>query len=726
MDKAVIVLSLPSMILLLVGASVAWAETAVWTRIGPSGGSAHALAVDPANPGIMYAGTSVGVLKTTDGGANWRAANSGLQPDVITLVIDSSNPNTLYAGLSATGRPGIFKTTDGGANWLPAFSGLESSVQEVDSIAIDPRNPSTIYAGTLACFQPSGSPGYVDGGENLCGRPGVFKSTNGGASWTAASAGLPLDSRTAGVITALAVDPRNSSTVYAAARGGVFKTSNGGAAWTRIAGIVAGSALFIDPHSSGTIYLATWNGVFKTIDGGVTWIGVGTGLPGDCCGSFAIDPGSPATMYVGGRYGVYRSTDGAAHWSSAALAVPRDVVESPGINLDPRNPSIGLAVDPHNPGTVYAATPGLGLFKSTDHASSWNPVNSGLTVTFIYAVAADAQNPGTIYTGTLTGLFKTTDGGVNWIGPNSSLPAGRIMESIAIDPQNSSTLYAAMSGVLGFDRFGTRSGGIFKSIDDGATWTTIGPQMDSTYLYPALAIDPHDPKTVYAGGVSSTPVSAAGVSSTDRTGVLKSQDGGANWIAVGSFPNRVQAVVIDPQHPSNVYAVAGQLIFKSTDGGGSWRDLRAPRVPPMPTPPCDDCDVPFLADVGAFAIDPQQPNILYAGGYAGVSKSMDGGASWEIMNVGLPPLTGARTIGALMVDPHDSNMVYATTIMPTTLGQVYLNPGQVFRSTDGASTWSPIEGSPAVTTIAANPQIPHTIYAGTAGRGIFAVTFSPE
>lgn len=718
-------MNLRSIILVLLGATGAWAQTAAWTSIGPSGGFAHALAVDPSNPGTVYAGTSGGVLKTTDGGANWRAANSGLRSSVRTLVIDSSNSNTIYAGASANGQPGIFKSTDGGVSWLPAFSGFESSVQEVASIAIDPQNNATIYAGTLACFQPSGSPGYVDGGENLCWRPGVFKSTNGGASWTAASAGLPWDSQTAGVITALAVDPRNSNTVYAAARRGVFRTTNGGASWTRLAELIAGSALFIDPQSSATIYLATWNGIFKTIDGGANWIG-GAGLPPDCCGSFAMDPGNPATMYAGGRYGVYKSNDGGAHWTSAALAIPRDVVETPGSVVNPRNPSIGLAVDPHNPGTVYAATPGLGLFKSTDQANSWSPVNSGLTVTLIYSVAADVQNPSTIYTGTLTGLFKTTNGGANWIGPNSGLPAGRIMESIAIDPQNFSTLYVAMSGVLGFDRFGTRSGGIFKSIDGGATWATIGPQMDSTYLYPALAIDPHDSKTVYAGGVSSTPVSAAGVSSTDRTGILKSHDGGATWMAVGSFPNRVQAVVIDPQHPSNVYALAGQLIYGSTDGGGSWGDLRAPRDPPRPTPPCDDCDSPFLGDVGAFAIDPQQPDILYAGGYAGVSKSTDGGASWKVMNGGLPPLTGNWTIGALLVDPHDSNVVYATTIIATNLGQIYLNPGQIFRSTDGASTWSRIAGSLAVSTIAANPRIPRTIYAGTSGSGIFALTFPPE
>jgi photosystem II stability/assembly factor-like uncharacterized protein len=96
------------------------------------------------------------------------------------------------------------------------------------------------------------------------------------------------------------------------------------------------------------------------------------------------------------------------------------------------------------------------------------------------------------------------------------------------------------------------------------------------------------------------------------------------------------------------------------------------------------------------------------------------------MNGGLPLPTGAQTIGTLIVDPHDSNIVYGTAIVPMTLGQIHLNPGQLFRSMDGGSTWSRIAVSPAVSTIAADPQIPGTIYSGTAGGGILAITFPPE
>jgi len=279
------------LLLAALGTGTLWAGKNVWTSIGPSGGSAHALAADPVNPGTVYAGTSRGVLKTTDGGTTWQLANSGLPPGIHILAIDPTNPGTIYAGLEANGQPAIFKTTDAGANWKPAFSGLESSVQEVESIAIDPHDSGTIYAGTMACFQSSGAPGFVPGGENLCFRPGVFKSVNGGASWTSVSDGLPWDSEGYGTIAALAIDPRNSDTIYAASRRGVFRTTNAGASWTRLSIVLAGTTLIVDPQNSNTIYLSSWNGIYTSIDAGASWSRLGSGLRSDCCGSFALDPG---------------------------------------------------------------------------------------------------------------------------------------------------------------------------------------------------------------------------------------------------------------------------------------------------------------------------------------------------------------------------------------------------------------------------------------------------
>ena len=128
-----------------------------WTSIGPDGGPSSFLVIDPANPMTLYAGTtSDGVSKSTNGGANWSAANNGLpQFSVNALAINPANPMTLYAG---TNGGGVFKSTNGGASWSAANNGFVNT--SILTLAIDPANPMTLYAG---------------GG-------GVFKSTNGGAT----------------------------------------------------------------------------------------------------------------------------------------------------------------------------------------------------------------------------------------------------------------------------------------------------------------------------------------------------------------------------------------------------------------------------------------------------------------------------------------------------------------------------------------------------------------
>jgi photosystem II stability/assembly factor-like uncharacterized protein len=368
------------------------------------------------------------------------------------------------------------------------------------------------------------------------------------------------------------------------------------------------------------------------------------------------------------------------------------------------NPTVGLAVDPQNSGTVYAATDGLGIFKSTDAASSWNAASFGLTATGVTASAVDSQNPGTMYTAANAELFKTTDGGANWSEADSGLPAGGVIESIAIDPQIPSTLYAGMSGNLGDSGYGQPPAGIFKSVDGGANWISISPNLEPGFFTVSLAIDPNDSRTIYAGGFN--PNHSPGFVSE----IVKSADGGTSWNLIGSFPSWVRAVVIDSHGAGSVYAVAVDRIFKSTDGGASWMDLG------VPTDSIDDCDE--CQAIGALAIDPRSPDTLYAGGDVGVLKSTDGGASWQAMNSGLPwPPKTWTGVGAIVIDPRNSNTLYATM------------DGQVFGSTDGAATWNPVNSSGLVVTfvgtLAADPKNPNTLYAGTTGGGIFAITFVP-
>lgn len=157
-----------------VDSRTAWAGTNVWTSLGPDGGGATALAVDPKHADTMYAVTFAGLFKSTDGGANW-GVTSPLPPNsgvITSLTIDPQNSGTLYAATRQAdmGPPAdaVFKSTDGGASWRELKSGLLFGLSA--PLAIDPQNPNIIYSG-----------GYND----------IFTSTDGGATWKTTNSGLP-------------------------------------------------------------------------------------------------------------------------------------------------------------------------------------------------------------------------------------------------------------------------------------------------------------------------------------------------------------------------------------------------------------------------------------------------------------------------------------------------------------------------------------------------------
>ena len=298
-----------------------------WTSIGPVNESISALAIDPLNPTTLYIATASGIFKSTNGGTSWQAANTGLTSiSVNAIAINPVNPTTLYASGYATGtQSAIFKSTNGATSWQTVTTGLYLSY--AFTIAIDPINPMILYVGT-------------DFG-------GIFKSSNAGASW---------------------------------------QTLN----WNGVPSpIVSGvNALAIDPVNTTTLYARTGEGVFKSTDAGASWQAINTGIS-----ALAIDPVNPATLYVGTDNGVFKSTDSGDHWqdTNAHAAFVHT-----------------LAIDPITPTTVYAGTFGGGVFKSTDSGGHWQQVNRGLTNTFVRTLAIDPVTPSTVYAGTDNGVFKIT------------------------------------------------------------------------------------------------------------------------------------------------------------------------------------------------------------------------------------------------------------------------------------------------------------------------------
>jgi len=215
-----------------------------WSDLG-SLSMVNALAVSPASSSVLFAATDYGLMMSTDGGAGW--AQSGSFYNVYTVIFDSQNPQTLYA---STAFDGVFKSVDGGANWTAINTGFPNAGgPAAKCLAVDPSNHSVIYAA---------------------GRDGIFRSANSGANWTAIDGGLRV--RQGYWVSAFAVDSTTPSTLYAGLdSGGLYKSTDGGATWNVTAlSLPTISDIAVDPHNSNHILAAAY---FNPYDAFVMKIG---------------------------------------------------------------------------------------------------------------------------------------------------------------------------------------------------------------------------------------------------------------------------------------------------------------------------------------------------------------------------------------------------------------------------------------------------------------------
>ncbi len=267
------------------------------------------LAIDSRNPDTLYAATNSThsawygqrrLFKSTDGGETW--TDSASPPgngvyNVNLLTLAPNRPGTLYLGTFdfMDGWAPIARTTDGAATWSYL------SFPSVNVLAMDPLDSRTLYAGTV---------GFSD---DLTGFPnGVLKTRDGGETWV--STGL-----TGLGITALTLDSENPRTLYAATRdygwksAGLFKTVDGGESWTAIDNGLsrfAVTAVLVDSGNSNTVYVATnGGGVTRSLDGGATWAPFASGLPSFVIHSLTLVAGNPNTLYAGTPAGVFKATD---------------------------------------------------------------------------------------------------------------------------------------------------------------------------------------------------------------------------------------------------------------------------------------------------------------------------------------------------------------------------------------------------------------------------------
>jgi photosystem II stability/assembly factor-like uncharacterized protein len=617
-----------------------------WQAIGPYGGVVNVIAIDPANSQTLYAGTNGGVSKSTNGGASWFSVQRSF-----SSTNGRTNSDVRAVAVAPTNSQTLYAGTFGGG----IFKSGDGGVSWTEANNGLWTSAGVIMIRTIVIDPSDSNTIYAAGAENT-----LYKSTSGGASWTAILSGIPSGAQ----FLTLAVDPNNRQTVYAGTyQYGVYKTTNGGASWTAFnSGLTSSYVEFvaIDPADSRTVYAGTsGGGLFKSVNGGASWAASGNGINSPSVNSIAVDPAKNTTIYAGTPSKLYKSTDAGASWTNAFNGIS----DSTYVNY--------LVIDPGNSQTVYAGTGSAGVFKSVNGGGSWRPARTGITGLQIACLAGDPKNRQTLYAGASGGgLFKSVDGGVSWSEINTGAAQTHYF-ALIVDPTDSQTVYAGSYW------------GLFKSTDGGVSWVEMDNGLTSTFIR-ALAMPPGNGQTLYAGTAN---------------GVFKTTDGGTSWSAATSgisLSNTDQmSLVVDPTNPTTIYYATGNGgVFKSSNGGGSWSAINS-----------------GLSDlyIESLAIDPNNGQIVYAGAAGGLYKSNNGGASWATSSTGFP--WGPNLI-SLAIDPSNSQTLYA--------GSYFYG---IYRSGDGGASWASINnGLTYVSSIIIDPSDNRTVYA--ASYGVFKTLIS--
>jgi uncharacterized repeat protein (TIGR01451 family) len=501
------------------------------------------------------------------------------------------------------------------------------------------------------------------------------------------------------------------------------------------------TALGFHPTRNGVVFAVSAR-VYRSTDSGAHWTAVSENGP--ITGNFVFDPSNPDRILVSGQP-VLRSTDGGASFFPATPMPDQNFVAR-------------LAIT-NNGSAVYAASAGR-VFRSTDFAQSWTEISNGLPGSLAGGpggLSISPSDPNTLYVSSSTaGLFKTTDGGANWTHV-ASLAGG--VSGIAINPNNASQLLAWSSS----------STQLFRSNDAGASWSSVAFGYITWFEFDPLVpnrvvgfdnltrrlivstdaggawLPAAQVPTAQGGSSGSLSSTTAGLMAFGTTeGVYASTDGGQTlaFRATGMNATDLRAIAVSRSAPYRVYgSFYSGPIGVHLRGAGNWQVTNADQL--------------FTAMasrivIESLAVDPNDPTVVYAGGYGGVAKSTnagntwsriwttaasniaytiavdpadtrvlyvasteegvmrspDGGVTWAARNNGLPVVGGKVAVVRVFVDPADSQHLYS---MPQQTGNLY-------RSVDAGQNWTKMSGGlPADETgyaLAFDPLQPNCVYIG--------------
>lgn len=593
-----------------------------WTRVSnstlPSPGVTAKIEVDPTNPNRVYlaqyanlgaAGCcfASGFYLSTDGGVNWTQTLPGLPRD---LVLNPATPQTLYLGMTRVddggSLPGLYRSTNGGSNWTRIYTTPYDSTSDI-AVAVTPANSQAIYI-------------YTGGQINNVFETRVEVSTNGGSTWTNRGSAT-LDRGQFGYNTYIYVDPTNVNTVYAGTRD-VFKSVNGGVSWTNLTNNFTTSGSYTPnqssahpdqhsftflPGSASTIFIGNDGGIWKSTNSGSTFASLNSSLSFTMFVGYALHPTNAAISYGG-------TQDNGSQKRVAASSQWREFISGDGGNcvINPAAPSTVFSTYIYgtifrfvNDGDTFDASVGSNtifgesdsspriafyppftgngvnstlyfgtwrLFTSTNLGNSWSaPAGSfdltkGITANgpdVLSVIGVSRSNTSVIYTGSAQGrVMVSANGGATWTDITTGLP-NRFIKSIVVHPSNPSIAYLTVSGF--------RSSHVFQTTNMGANWTDINGNLPDIPTNDLL-IDPLNTSTLYVG--------------TD-IGVFRSVTGGTNWT---SFNSGLPPTIIN-----QLVAQTGGTIQAATYGRGAYQ-LTGGTLPR----PKYDFDGDGKADVAVF------------------------------------------------------------------------------------------------------------------------------
>ena len=684
-----------------------------YRSIGPyrGGRSAAVTGVSSQASVFYYGATGGGVWKSTDGGINWESVSDGSvfgTGSVGAIAVADSDPNTIYVGMgespirgNVSHGDGVYKSTDAGKTWKRV--GLEDT-RQIPRIRIHPRNPDLVYVAALGhVWGPNEQRGIFrskDGGKTWdkilsrgdkagaidliidptnanilyagfwevyrkpwtleSGGPGsgIFKSTDGGDTWTELTRNPGMPKGAVGKV-GITVSPANPDRVWAiveAEDGGVFRSDNGGTSWTRIneerrlrQRAWYYTRIYADPKNADTVYVLN-TGFYRSNDGGRTFTGIG--VPHGDNHDLWIAPDDPNRMIESNDGGANVSFNGGRSWTEQD---------------QPTAQFYRVALDNDFPYNVYGAQQDNSTVRiasrTTENGigtSDWYDVGGGESGW----IAPSPKDSQIVFAGSYGGLTTRYDhrtGQLRDINPYPNNPMGAGADvlkyrfqwnfPLLFSPHDPNKLYCA-ANVL------------FMSTDEGSSWQVISPDLTRNDKSKQGASGGPITKdntsveyyaTIFA--VMESPVQAGTIWTGSDDGVVSlSRDGGKNWSNVtpptSIMPEWIQinSLEASPHDPATAYIAATMYkwddnrpyLYKTTDYGKTWKKITN--------------GIPETTFTRVIREDPNKRGLLYAGTETGMYVSFDAGEHWQSLQLNLPmvPITD------LAIQKREKELVVAT------------------------------------------------------------------